>query len=130
MDSKLLTESGWKATALKFKVKDNGLQQALAAYEKLDDDEHADRLKAISAVSLQAGNLKKAKEVAAVPQVAKYLADLLSAAESDRKQIEAAAAKASASKKAEAQEKQDADKDEDEEEDNGDYPVRHRAFRN
>ena len=31
MDLKILTESGWKATALKFKIKDNGLQRALAA---------------------------------------------------------------------------------------------------
>jgi len=124
MDSKLLTESGWKATALKFKIKDNGLQQTLAAYEKLDDHEHAARLKALASVNLQAGNLKKVKEVAALPQVNKYLTDLLSAAESDRKQIEAAAAaKASAeAKKREAEEKQG--DEEEEEEDNGDYPVR------
>src|SRR5258708_4552966 len=39
MDAKLLTESGLKAILSKHKVKDNGLQKALAAYEKLDEDE-------------------------------------------------------------------------------------------
>ena len=60
MDPKLLTESGWKATASKFKIKDNGLQRALAAYEKLDDDEHDDRIAGSPGEQL-ADALKRAK---------------------------------------------------------------------
>jgi hypothetical protein len=87
MDPKLLTEMGWKATAEKCKVKDNGLQRALSAYEKLDDDEHEDRLKGIASLKQLAGALKKSKEVAAAPGAGKYLADLISAAESEQREI-------------------------------------------
>jgi len=82
MDPKILTENGWKAVAQKSKIKDNGLQRALAAYERIDDDEHEDRLKAIATVNQLAGSLGRSKEVAAVPAVVNYLDDLLSAAES------------------------------------------------
>ena len=40
MDPNLLAERGWRDLALKFKIKDNGLQRALAGYEKLPDDKH------------------------------------------------------------------------------------------
>jgi hypothetical protein len=40
MDAKLLTQSGWKSISDKFKIKDNGLQRALAAYEKLDETKY------------------------------------------------------------------------------------------
>ena len=46
MDPKLLTEDGWKAVALKAKIKDNSLQRALSVYEKVPDNKPADRLKA------------------------------------------------------------------------------------
>jgi len=92
MDNKLLTEKAWKDLAQKLKVKDNGLQRALATYEKLDENRFADRMKAIVAVGQLAGNLKKAKEVAAIPEVAKYLTDVAAASETERKQIEAAVA--------------------------------------
>jgi hypothetical protein len=131
MDPKLLTESGWKAVLQKAKVKDNGLQRALAAYEKLEEDEHDDRLKAIASVSQLASALKKAKDVAAIPAAVKYLADLISAAESEQRDI--AKAKAAAEKmeamtlkKAEAQAKKrddEAEEDEEEEEES-DYHVK------
>src|SRR6266550_4075074 len=44
MDSRLLTEDGWKDVLKKSPtLKDNGLQKTLAAYEQLDDKEHADQ---------------------------------------------------------------------------------------
>jgi len=126
MNSKILTESGWKATAEKCKVKDNGLQRALSAYEKLDDDEHDDRLKAIASVSQLAGALKKVKEVTAVPEVVKYLTDLISVTQSEEAEITKAkllAEKAQAlGAKAEADAKKlQPEEDPDEEEEAGDY---------
>jgi len=120
MDPKLLTESGWKATASKYKIKDNGLQRALAAYEKLDDEEHEDRIEGIDSVSKLAGALKRAREVAAAPDVVEYLDDVIDAAESEKHEItkaKAVADKAEAmtQKKAGAEAKK-ADEDEEEEE--------------
>jgi len=112
MDPNLLAERGWRDLALKFKIKDNGLQRALAGYEKLPDDKHPERLKAINSVGLLAGNLKRAQDVAAIPRVANYLAEVQSAADFERKQIQAAAAKAgAAAKKQEAQDQEDTDKE-------------------
>src|SRR5438270_367041 len=124
MDPKLLTANAWKATALKFKIKDNGLQKALTEYEGIDDDDHDDLLEGIAAVGQLAAALKKVKDVSANPTVAKYLADLLSATESKKRDIakdKATADKAQAAtqKKADAEAKQqedEGDRDEDEEE--------------
>jgi len=101
MDAKLLTEGGWKAKAAMCKVKDNGLQQALAAYEKLEDDAHDDCLKGIARICERAANLKRSKEVAAVAVAAKYLADLLSAFDAEKNDVlkdKAAAQKTAAAK--------------------------------
>src|SRR6266446_2603085 len=109
MDAKLLTESGWKTVAAKSKVKDNGLQRALAVYEKLPDDKFAERLKAIGSVNLLAGNLKKSKDVAAIPAVIDYLADLVRAADSEEGAIIKGKALAEKSAKAEALAQKNAD---------------------
>ena len=113
--SKFMTESGWKATTQKFKVADNGLQKALAAYEKLAEDKHSERLKALASISALAGKLKvlllegikTAKEHKAKPEVIKnltavieYLADVLKAADTEQKQVDAAEAKVAADAKA------------------------------
>src|SRR6266699_2354330 len=87
MDPKFLTESGWKAISTKFKVKDNGLLRALWTYEKLSDDKFDERLKAIVQVAALAGSLRRAKEVAALPEVAKYLANVANEAEFQRREI-------------------------------------------
>jgi hypothetical protein len=126
MDSKLLTEDGWKAITFKFKVKDRDLQRALSVYETIDDDEYEDRLKEITNITRLASALKKNKEIAPLPEVVKYLADLLSAAESEQREITKVKAlaektRAVAEKKAEAVAKEG---DDDEDEDTGDYPVR------
>ena len=96
MNSNLISESSWKTTALKFKVKDNGLQRALAAYEGMGEQDYEDRLKGIAAVCQMAGTLKKAREVILLPDVFKYLAGLTLAAEAARAEI--AKAKADSAK--------------------------------
>lgn len=128
MDVKLLTESGWKAVAAKFKIKDNGLQRALATYEKLDDQAHDECLKTIATVSQLANALKKAKEVAAAAPAAKYLDDLARAAESEKNEVtkaKAAALKqASADKAAAAAKQREQAAAEDEDEEQGDYKTK------
>src|SRR6266404_4174121 len=101
MDPKVLTESGWKAVAQKWKIKDNGLQRALAAYEKLDEEAHAERLKAIGSINQLAGALEKKAEVAAIPIVANYLEDVGDASELQQREITKASVMTA--KKAEAE---------------------------
>jgi len=119
MDTKLLTESNWKATAQKFKVKDNGLQKALAIYEKLDEAKFDDRLKAVGAVSQLAGALKKDKTVAVMADVVKYLTSVAAAAESDRGEITKAKASAEKNAALAAKKEQDAAKKDQEKEGGG-----------
>ena len=108
MDPKLLTENGWKAIALKFKVKDNGLQKALTAYERLDETEHDLRLKGITSICQLAVALKKDKAVATLADVTKYLTSLVAAAEDEKGEL--AKAKALAAKTAAAAQKKEQEK--------------------
>ncbi|MEO8427418.1 MAG: hypothetical protein ABI651_09930 [Verrucomicrobiota bacterium] len=150
MDPKLLTESGWKAVTAKFKIKDNGLQRALAAYENLEDDEHDVCLKGIASIQELAATLKRAKEVAGNAAVVKYLNDLAKAAEEDERDIakakaaaekaratadkakadaekaeaEAQKAEAKAKKMAEAGTEDDGAEEQDEEDDESDYETK------
>src|SRR3954451_3262268 len=87
MDPKILTENGWKAIAAKLEIKDNVLQRALANYEKLDDDDFAERQKAIAVVSQAAANYQKMDAVAEDPKTVKYLKDMTAAAEGAKRQI-------------------------------------------
>src|SRR4051794_3019118 len=121
MDPKLLTETGWKTTAAKFNIKDNGLQRALADYQKAADDNHDDQLDALGEISKLATTLKKTKEVAAASAVAKYLGEILSAAGSEQREVAKAKAnavkmEAMTLKKAQAEENEDEGEDEEEEE--------------
>ncbi len=122
MDPKLLTESGLKAVLSKHKIKDNGLQRALAAYDKLDDDAHDDCLETIAQIGKLAAALKKVKEVAANDAVVEYLEDLLDAADSEEKEV--TKAKAAAEKEASKKGDQDEDEGEEEEEEEGEYADR------
>lgn len=123
---KELTEAGWKAMLQKSKVKDSGLQKALAFYEKLPEEKLAERLKAIGAVTQLAANLQKNKEVAALKDVVAYLDDVLDEAKRVPAEIKAAQAEAAkaalAAKKQEEAEKKATvqDEDEDEEEEGAD----------
>jgi len=103
VDPKLLTENGWKPLAQKWQIKDNGLQRALAGYEKLDEKEYDGRLKAIASVNQLAVALKRNAYVADIPVVAKYLAEMADAADSENGLI--AKAKALAAKTAAASQK-------------------------
>src|SRR5437870_13892170 len=94
MDPKLLTEDGWKAVALKSKVKGKELQQALFFYETLDENDFDFRLKSLAKVSALAAALKKTKEVAALPDMVKYLAYVVSAAEAEKSEVTKVKAKA------------------------------------
>ena len=114
MDPKLLTESGLKAILSKHKVKDNGLQKALAEYNKLEDAAHDDCLETIAQIGKLAAALKKVKEVAGNRAVADYLDDLLDAADSEEKDVSKAKATA---EKTEAANQKKAQKEKDEEED-------------
>ncbi|MEI9893459.1 MAG: peptidoglycan-binding protein [Chthoniobacter sp.] len=119
MDAKLLTESGLKAILSKHKIKDNGLQRALAAYDKLKDDEHDACLEQLAQITKLATALKKAREVAENKAVVDYLNDVLDAKDDEEKDVEKdkeAAAKTDAANK-NAQKKKDENKNDNEEED-------------
>ena len=132
MDPKILTEGGLKTLLSKHKLKDNGLQKALATYDKLDDDAHDDCLETITQIGKLAATLKKAKDVAANKSVADYLDDLMDAFDTEEKDVtkaKAASAKTDAAdqKKKEKEEKEkedEEDDDEDEEEEEGEYADR------
>jgi hypothetical protein len=87
MDSKILSEIGWKGIVGKFKIKDNGLQKALAEYQKIEEDEHDDLLEAINQLKNLATILRKSREVAAESTVAKYLGDMLLAVQNEQCEI-------------------------------------------
>src|SRR4051812_16864336 len=94
MDPKLLTENGWKTTAQKSRTRDNGLQRALATYERLAKEKHEERLEALTNLSKLATNLRKVREVGAIEEVADYLDDMVKAAEAEKKRVAPLAARA------------------------------------
>lgn len=129
MDAKILTEAGWKANAAKCGIKDNGLQRALAAYEKLDENKFDERIKSLAGISQFAGTLKKSKEAAASKDALKYLGDVVTSAATElgrvnnakvqaEKTAAAEKAKDAAAKSAADAKNQDAADDE-----TGDYPA-------
>src|SRR4051812_11448397 len=85
MSDKYLTESGWKTTTQKYKVTDNGLLKALATYEKLSDDRHQEKAKALEAIDTLVGKLetilqqgvKTAQSQKAKPEVIKNLTETI-----------------------------------------------------
>ena len=80
--NKYLVESGWKATLqqTKGKIKDNGLQRALAAYEKLPVEQFAQRLTSLQLVSKLTDALNNPKGHLGIKAVADYLSNISSAA--------------------------------------------------
>ena len=123
MNPKILTEASLKALLAKHKLKDNGLQKALASYDKLDDDAHDDCLETIAQIGKLAATLKKAKDVAANKAIADYLDELMDAFDTEEKDVAKAKTEckktdAADQKKKEKEDKEkDKDEDEDEEED-------------
>ncbi len=122
--SKFLIDSAWKEVLAKNKgVKDNGLLKTLADIKKLGDDDHDDAQRILDEVLKLTAQLKKSKEIAAVPAVAKHLAELASAAESAVRDNAKAKAEADKAKKAEAEKKAKAEaakKDDDDDDDDDD----------
>ena len=82
-----LEPKAWRTLSGKFKIKDIGLEKALASYEKLGADAHDDCLKTLATVSQLAGTLKKSKEVATAPQAVKYLGELMTVAETQKSEV-------------------------------------------
>jgi peptidoglycan hydrolase-like protein with peptidoglycan-binding domain len=123
MNDKFLTEKGWKdlLASCKGKIKDNGLQRGLWAYEKLPEDKYEDRLKRIVDVAAFAGNLRRAKDVTALPEAVKYVAGVANAAEFERREIisakEAAEKVAAEAEKREEMERQKSEQQQEEETD-------------
>lgn len=121
--SKFLIDTAWKEVLAKNKgVKDNGLLKTLADIKKLGDDDHDDAQSILDQIQKLAGQLKKSKEIAAIPVVGKFLAELTSAAESAVRDTAKAKAEADKAKKAEAEKKAKAeaakkDDDDDDEDD-------------
>src|SRR5436190_16422604 len=87
MNNKALTESGWKAIAGKYKIKDNGLHRALAEYEQADEDDHDAQLAGIAKVNKLAGALQKDKAVAGNDAAVDYLDDVQDAADAGQREI-------------------------------------------
>ena len=113
-NSRFLSDSAWKDLASKNKIKDNGLLKVLADHKRLDDDEHDDVLESLDEILKLATQLKKAKEVAAVANVGKFLADVLDTVESQRRVVVKAKADAEKGAKADAKKQQEAAEGEDE----------------
>src|SRR4051812_28910250 len=86
-DPKVLTPNVWKTISTKCKVQNNDLQKALTEYDKLDEEEHDDLLECIADIKAAALAYKKSKEAAANKELLKYLTDVLSATESEQRDI-------------------------------------------
>ncbi len=127
--SKVLNDSAWKDVLAKNKgLKDNGLQKALAEFKKLGDDEFDDAQKILAQVQKLVAQLKKSKEIAAVPAADKFLVELTKAADTAERDVakdkaeadKKAKAKADADKKAKAAAAKKTDDEDDDEEDTPD----------
>jgi len=105
-DSKFLSDSVWKDLSSKNKIKDTGLHKTLVDLKKVGDEAFDETLNILEEVLKQAGILKKAKDVAANPSIAKHLAELIAAAEDAKRK----AAKAAATADKDRQAKQEAEK--------------------
>jgi len=117
--SKLLADSAWKEVLAKNKgIKDNGLMKSLSEMKKLGDDDYEGAQKCLDEVIKLVGQLQKAKDVAAVPAVSKFLGEM--AREAEAAQREVAKNEAEAQKKAKAagadkKRQEDADQEQSEE---------------
>jgi outer membrane protein OmpA-like peptidoglycan-associated protein len=101
--SKVLSDAGWKDVAGKSKVKDNGLLKALEKLKRLGDDDHDETTKVLDEVGKLAGLLQKDKAVAAIPVVAKYVAEVIGEAQAMARDVAKAKAEHEKAQKAEAE---------------------------
>ena len=87
MAQEYLSEASWKQIRKSFGLRDNGLEPALADYERIEETQYDRRLKAIVQVTTYAGKLRRKSEVTSVPDLAKYVAKVANAAEFERREI-------------------------------------------
>ena len=87
--NKYLMESGWKAMLqqAKDKVKDNGLQRALANYSKLPAENYPERQTALQLITKLADALNNPKGHFGIKPVADYLGNISSAAAKEAQDI-------------------------------------------
>lgn len=119
--SKVLNEAAWKDMLGKSKgVKDNGLLKTLSDCRKVGDDDHDGAQRVLDEVLKLSAQLKKSKEVAALPLVGKFLSELTAVADTALRDVAKSRAEVQKNAKAvsEATKKREHDtaKDDDDEE--------------
>ncbi len=102
LKSKPLSDAGWKDVTSRHKLKDNGLLKLLEKLKRLSDDEHDEATRMLDEACKLATQLKKDKAVAAAPAAAKYIGELLAAAESAQRDVGKARAEHAKVQKAKA----------------------------
>src|SRR5258708_22066011 len=107
MSEKHLTESPWKSLATKQKFKDPALGKALAAYEKLDEDDFDARLEALDEIEKEAKALLKEKEVKGNDDLSGYLEEIEKEGPKSRRTVEAAQQEAEDEEEEEEEESKD-----------------------
>jgi len=87
--NKFLMESGWKSVLqqAKDKVKDNGLQRALANYGKLPAEKYSERQAALQLITKLADALNNPKGHLGIKPVAEYLGNISAAADKEAQDV-------------------------------------------
>ena len=140
MPATVFSEGGWREIMRRHEVEDNGLQRAIAAYNRIEEEEFDDRLAGVAEVIRLVAALRRDREVVSNSAVVRYLTQLAAAAETEkrdiaREQAEAARAQAQQAKiqaqaerararREEEEEDHEEDGEEDEEDDGAGYRER------
>src|SRR4051812_17706912 len=123
-DPKALSPAVWKSVSTKYKVQNNDLLKALAEYDKLADDDHDELLECIGDIKETAVAYKKSKDAANNKDLLKYIAELISAAEAEQRDVTKQKTEAAKDEKKAADAKKEGDEgdgDDEEEEEEGEY---------
>ena len=99
MAANIASASQWAALCKKYGLKDPGVQKALARYEGLGNDKHAERVSSLDEVVKHAGALKQSKEGKANAEAGKAIDAVVASAQAASKVQGAAAAKAKEAEK-------------------------------
>jgi hypothetical protein len=82
-----LTENDWRQNSARCKFKNTELQGLLADYDDLGDDEHDELLDKIAEIKKLALEVKKSREITANPAAAKYLGEIVAAADAEQREV-------------------------------------------
>src|SRR5882724_2752288 len=82
-----LTENDWKMNSAKCKIKNVELQDLLADYDDIGDDEHEELLDKIAEIKELALDLKRSKEISGNPAAVKYVSEIVTAAEAEHREV-------------------------------------------